>query len=141
MIPPLPGSIFGGFFTLPLFRFTNSNHLWNVRPTSPLFTIVCNSLYSYVYDVSNLFIIISRFLTITHGQCSNFSISLPVSGLPFPLFAPCLSPCSVTWKLYKGRVGRFTIYQFIASATATIVAISALHCSPAQPPCADRRCA
>jgi hypothetical protein len=31
----------------------------------------------------------------------------------------------------KGRVGRFTVYQFIASAAATIVAISALHCSPA----------
>jgi hypothetical protein len=131
MIPPVPGSIFADLFILHLFRFTNSNHLWNVHPTSPLFITVCNSLYSCVYDIINLFIIISRFLTVTHGQRGNFSISLPVSGLPFPLFAPRLSPCSVTWKLYKGRVGRFTVYQFIASAAATIVAISVLHCSPA----------
>jgi hypothetical protein len=141
MIPPLPRSIFAGFFILPLFRFTNSNHLWNVHPTSPLFIIVCNSRYSSVCDVINLFVIISRFLTVTHGQRGNFSISLPVSGLLFPLFAPRLSPCSVTWKLYKGRVRRFTVYQFIASAAATIVAISVLHCYPAQPPCADCRCA
>jgi hypothetical protein len=130
MIPPLPGLIFVSFFILPLFRFTNSNHLWNVHPTSPLFIIVCNSHYSYVCDVINLFVIISRFLTVTHGQRGNFAISLPVSGLPFSLFAPHLSPCSATWKLYKGRVGRFTVYQFIASAAATIVTISALHCSP-----------
>jgi hypothetical protein len=65
-----------------------SNHLWNVHPTSPWFTIVYHSLYSCIYDVINLFTIISRFLTVTHGQCGNFSISLPVSGLPFPLFAP-----------------------------------------------------
>jgi hypothetical protein len=63
-----------------------------------------------------------------HG---NFSTSLPVSGLPFSLFAPRLSPRSVTWNLYKGGVGRFTVYQFIAFAAATIVAISVLHCSPA----------
>jgi hypothetical protein len=54
----------------------------------------------------------------------------PLVGLPFPLFAPRLSPRSVTWKLYKGRVGKFTVYQFIASTAATILAIFALHCSP-----------
>jgi hypothetical protein len=70
-------------------------------------------------------------LTVTHGQHGNFSISLPVSGLPFPLFAPWLSPHSVTWNLYKGGVGKFTVYQFITSTAATIVAISVLHCSPA----------
>jgi hypothetical protein len=64
-------------------------------------------------------------LTVTHGQHSNFTILLPVSGLPFLFFAPRLNPRSVTWTLYKGRVGKFTIYQFIASAAATIAAISA----------------
>jgi hypothetical protein len=61
-------------------------------------------------------------LTITHGQRINFAISLPVSGLPFPLLAPRLSPCSFIWKLYKGESGECTIYQFLASAAATIVA-------------------
>jgi hypothetical protein len=45
--------------------------------------------------------------------------------MPFPLFAPRFNPRSVTWTLYKGRVGKFTVYQFIASAAATIAAISA----------------
>jgi hypothetical protein len=65
-------------------------------------------------------------LTVTHGQCGNFAIPLPVSGLPFPLLAPRLSPRSVTWQLYNGRVGKVTVYQFIASAAAAIVAISTL---------------
>jgi hypothetical protein len=44
-------------------------------------------------------------LTVTHGQRGNFAISLPVSGLPFPLLAPRLSPRSFRRKLYKGKSG------------------------------------
>jgi hypothetical protein len=62
-------------------------------------------------------------LTINCGQCGNFAIVLPVSGLPFPLLAPCLSPRSFIRKLYKGESGDFTIYQFLASSAATIAAI------------------
>jgi hypothetical protein len=61
-------------------------------------------------------------LTVIHGQRSNFAIFLPVSGLPFPLLAPHLSPRSFTGKLYKGESREFTVYQFLASAAATIVA-------------------
>jgi hypothetical protein len=61
-------------------------------------------------------------LTVIHGQRSNFAIFLPVSGLPFPLLVPRLSPRSFTRKLYKGESGKFTVYQFLASAAATIVA-------------------
>jgi hypothetical protein len=61
-------------------------------------------------------------LTVAHGQRSNFAISLPVSGLPFPLLAPRLSPRSFIRKLYKGERVEFTIYQFLASTAATIVA-------------------
>jgi uncharacterized membrane protein len=58
-------------------------------------------------------------LIVTHGQRSNFAISLPISGLPFLLLAPRLSPRSFIRKLYNGK---FTVYQFLTSATATIVA-------------------
>jgi hypothetical protein len=61
-------------------------------------------------------------LTVARGQRSNFTIFLPVSGLPFPLLVPRLSPCSFIRKLYKGESGDFTIYQFIAFAAATIAA-------------------
>jgi hypothetical protein len=61
-------------------------------------------------------------LTIACGQRGNFAIFLPVSGLPFPLLAPCLSPHSFIRKLYKGESGVFTIYQFLASAATTIAA-------------------
>jgi hypothetical protein len=61
-------------------------------------------------------------LTVIHGQRNNFTIFLPVSGLPFPLLAPRLSPCSFTRKLYKGESGEFTVYQFLAYVAATIVA-------------------
>jgi hypothetical protein len=61
-------------------------------------------------------------LTVIHGQRSNFAIFLPVSGLPFPLLAPRLSPRSFTRKLYKGDSEEFTVYQFLTSAAATIVA-------------------
>jgi hypothetical protein len=60
-------------------------------------------------------------LTVIHGQRSNFAIFLPISGLPFPLLAQRLSPRSFTRKLYKGESGEFTVYQVLASATATIV--------------------
>jgi hypothetical protein len=59
-------------------------------------------------------------LTVIRGQRGNFAISLPVSGLPFPLLAPCLSPCSFVRKLYKGESGEFTVYQLLASTAATI---------------------
>jgi hypothetical protein len=59
-------------------------------------------------------------LTVTHGQRSNFTIFLPVNGLPFPLLAPRLSPRSFTRKLYKGESGKIIVYQFLASSAATI---------------------
>jgi hypothetical protein len=62
-------------------------------------------------------------LTIACGQCGNFTVFLPVSGLPFPLLAPHLSPRSFIRKLYKGEIGVFTIYQFLTSSAATIAAI------------------
>jgi hypothetical protein len=59
-------------------------------------------------------------LTVICGQRGNFTIFLPVSGLSFPLLAPRLSPRSFIKKLYKGENGDFTVYQFLASAAATI---------------------
>jgi hypothetical protein len=64
-----------------------------------------NSNSRDIINIITLCVILISALTVTHGQRSNFTISLPVSGLPFPLLAPRLSPCSVTRKLYKGRVG------------------------------------
>jgi hypothetical protein len=61
-------------------------------------------------------------LTVARGQRGNFAIFLPVSGLPFLLIAPRLSPRSFIMKLYKGESGVFTVYQFLASAAATIAA-------------------
>jgi hypothetical protein len=61
-------------------------------------------------------------LTVIHGQRSNFAIFLPITGLPFSLLAPRLSPHSFTRKLYKGESGEFTVYQFLASAATTIAA-------------------
>jgi hypothetical protein len=61
-------------------------------------------------------------LTVIRGQRGNFAIFLPVSGLPFPLLAPRLSPRSFIRKLYKRESGEFTVYQFLASAAATITA-------------------
>jgi hypothetical protein len=89
--------------------------------------IVFTSRYPHICDVINTInlLVILLILTVTHGQCGNFAISLPISGLPFSLLAPRLSPRSVTRKLYKGRVGEITVYQFIASAAAAIVAIFA----------------
>jgi hypothetical protein len=55
----------------------------------------------------------------------------PLVGYRFRSLHHDSAHISVTWKLYKGGVGRFTVYQFIASAAATIVAISALRYSPA----------
>jgi hypothetical protein len=61
-------------------------------------------------------------LTVIHGQRNNFVIFFPINGLPFLLLVPRLSPCSFTRKLYKGESGEFTVYLFLASAAATIVA-------------------
>jgi hypothetical protein len=62
-------------------------------------------------------------LTVARRQRGNFTVFLPVSGLPFPLLAPRLSPHSFIRKLYKGASGVFTVYQFLASSAATIAAI------------------
>jgi hypothetical protein len=62
-------------------------------------------------------------LTVACGQRDNFTVFLPVSGLPFPLLAPHLSPRSFIRKLYKGESGVFTVYQFLTSSAATIAAI------------------
>jgi hypothetical protein len=61
-------------------------------------------------------------LTIAHGERSNFTIFLPVSGLLLPLFAPRLSPCSFIRKLYKGDSGAVTVCQFHCPSAATIAA-------------------
>jgi hypothetical protein len=61
-------------------------------------------------------------LTIIREQRGNFPIFLPVSGLPFLLLVPRLSPRSFIRKLYKGESGEFTVYQFLASIAATIAA-------------------
>jgi hypothetical protein len=82
-------------------------------------------LHSNFCDVINIItscVILILALTITHGQRSNFTIFLPVSGMPFLLLVPRPSPRSFIRKLYKGRVGKFTVYQFLASAAAAIVA-------------------
>jgi hypothetical protein len=55
----------------------------------------------------------------------------PIGGLLFPLLAPHLSPHSFSRKIYKGRVGNFTVYQFIASVVVAIVVIFAPLYSPA----------
>jgi hypothetical protein len=62
-------------------------------------------------------------LTVARGQRGNFIVFLPVSGLPFPLFVPRLSPRSFIRKLYKGESGVFTVDQLLASSTATIATI------------------
>jgi hypothetical protein len=66
------------------------------------------SLYSNSHDVINIItlcVILILALTVTHGQRSNFAISLPISGLPFLLLAPRLNPRSLIRKLYKGESG------------------------------------
>jgi hypothetical protein len=68
------------------------------------------SLFSNSRDIINIItlrVILILALTVTHGQRRNFAIPLPVSGLPFPLLAPHLSPCSFIRKLYKGDSGEF----------------------------------
>jgi hypothetical protein len=87
------------------------------------------SIYSNSCDVINIIIlrvILILALTVTPRQRSNFAIPLPVSGLPFPLLAPRLSPHSFIRKLYKGESGEITVYQFLTSAAATIAANLAL---------------
>jgi hypothetical protein len=66
------------------------------------------SLYSNSHDVINiitLHVLLILALTVTHGQRSNFAISLPISGLPFPLLVQRLSPRSFVRKIYKGESG------------------------------------
>jgi hypothetical protein len=60
-----------------------------------------NSNFRDVINIITLCVILISALTVTHGQRSNFTISLPVSGLPFPLLAPRLSPRFFRGKLYK----------------------------------------
>jgi hypothetical protein len=60
-----------------------------------------------VINIITLCVILILALTVTHGQRSNFTISLPFSGLPFPLLAPHLSPRFFRGKLYKGDSGEF----------------------------------
>jgi hypothetical protein len=73
-------------------------------------------------------------LTIARGQRGNFMLFLPVSGLPLPLLVPCLSPRSFARKLYKGKSGVLTVYQFLASSAATIAATLVRFWASSQPP-------
>jgi hypothetical protein len=88
--------------------------------------IVLTSRYSHICDVIstiNLFCNYLLMLTVTHGQRGNFAISLPVSGLPFPLLALRLSPRSFCRKLYKGDSGEKVLFtSYLASVAAAIVA-------------------
>jgi hypothetical protein len=65
-------------------------------------------------------------LTVIRGQRGNFAISLPVSGLPFLLLAPRLSPRSFRRKLYKGGVGKLLFTSFLASAAAIVADLAPL---------------
>jgi hypothetical protein len=73
--------------------------------------ISLNSNSRDVINIITLCVILILVLTVTHGQRSNFTISLPVSGLLFPLLVPRLSPRSFLRKLYKGKSGENTVYQ------------------------------
>jgi hypothetical protein len=70
-------------------------------------------LYASVELISNLFVTSATDLPIHHLSAHHFMgsavifIFLPVSGLPFPLLAPCLSPRFFSEKIYKGIVGYF----------------------------------
>jgi hypothetical protein len=81
-----------------------------------------NSNSHDVINIITLCVIFISALTVTHGQRSNFTIFLPISGLPFPLLTPRLSPCSFIRKLYKGESGEITVYQFLASSAAAAIA-------------------
>jgi hypothetical protein len=69
--------------------------------------ISLNSSSCDIINIITLCVILILVLTVTHGQRSNFTISLPVSGLLFPLLAPRLSPRFFRGKLYKGDSGEF----------------------------------
>jgi hypothetical protein len=79
-----------------------------------------NSNSHDIINIITLCVILILALTVTHGQRSNFTISLPVSGLPFPLLIPRLSPRSFIRKLHKGKSGEITVYQFLASSAVAI---------------------
>jgi hypothetical protein len=72
-------------------------------------------LYASVELISNFFVMSAAEFSYTSSLLSAYRfvgsvvifISLPVSGLPFPLFAPRLSPRSFSEKVYKGIVGDF----------------------------------
>jgi hypothetical protein len=64
-----------------------------------------NSNSCDVINITTLRVNLISAQTFTHGQRSNFTISLPISGLPFPLLAPRPSPRSFLRKLYKGESG------------------------------------
>jgi hypothetical protein len=72
-------------------------------------------LYASVELISNLFMTSATEFTYTSSLLSAYHfmgstvifIFLPVSGLPFLLLAPCLSPRSFSEKVYKGIVGDF----------------------------------
>jgi hypothetical protein len=49
----------------------------------------------------------------------------PLVGYHFRSLRHVSAHISIARKLYKGRVGKITVYQFIASVAATIVATSA----------------
>jgi hypothetical protein len=84
--------------------------------------ISLNSNSRDIINIITLCVILISALAVPHGQRSNFTISLPVSGLPFSLLAPRLSTCSFIRKLYKGESGEITVYQFLASSAIAIAA-------------------
>jgi hypothetical protein len=78
-----------------------------------VYNFYCHNLISRnsnsrdIINIISLCVILISALTVTHGQRSNFIISLPVSGLPFSLLTPHLSPRSFLRKLYKGESGEY----------------------------------
>jgi hypothetical protein len=64
-----------------------------------------SSFIYHLYDVDEYVILYE--CEPFYGQHYNFCNFLTVSGLPFPLFAPRLSPRSFSQKVYKGRSGGF----------------------------------
>jgi hypothetical protein len=83
------------------------------------------SLYSNSRDVINIItlrVILILALTVTHGQRSNFAILLPISGLHFRSLRHVSAHVPSSGSYIRGIVGNFTIYQFLASAAATIAA-------------------
>jgi hypothetical protein len=101
-----------------------------------------NSKYRDIINIITLYVILILALTVTHGQHSNFTISLPVSGLPFPLLAPRLSPYSILRKLHKGKSGEFYFTSSLHPPPPPLLHIlrpfELLQSPHAQPRCASR---